>query len=106
MAENGTSGNSVFCGTCPVRVVNTLLGLPPQLLSTVVIILAVGIVLSVLLFIGLSFAYPSHLSTVLGVIAPMLTVLFQGYKVMQQRKRIGDGGNNDSTNVSNKLPGN
>ena len=82
----------------------TLLGrLPEKTLEAVAITLSVGLVLSVLELISLSFLYPSQLSVVAGIIVPLLLALWHGRQALQERhKRVDDkhGDDDSGTTIS------
>lgn len=99
MGESDLGGDTALCGTCPFRVAILLGRLPQQVVGAAIVVLALGLVLAVLEFIYLSFIYPSNLSTVIGVVTPMVSLFLHSCGVWR-RRRIANRGDNGDTSVS------
>ena len=95
MGESSTNDNGGLCGECPIRVLAVLDRLPPSAITALFITLAIGLTAVVSEILWLSWFYPSNLSTAIGVITPLLTLLFHSRNLIQQRRRINDSGDKD-----------
>lgn len=91
MDSGATNGDSGSGGTGPNCLYELAGKLPPQLISSIAIILSVGVVVAVLEVIYLSFLYPSQLSTIAGILTPIITILLQTNRILKQKKAITDG---------------
>lgn len=99
--KSDLGGNLPLCDSCPFYVAQILGRIPEQIIGIAAIVLATGLVLSILEFIYLSFLYPSNLSIVLGVASPLMSLLWHS-KGALQRRRITDEGADGDTDVRRK----
>lgn len=79
--------------------------LPTKTVETIAKIMAIGLVLAVLELITLSFIYPTRLSTVAGIVTPVLTVYLQWRAQKHKRIKQRHGENNGNTAIPDKLSG-
>lgn len=84
MGTGDISGNSSNGCDAPVGIVYVLSRLHPQVLESVFVILSVGVVLAMLEVIYLAFVYPGSVSTVAGIIAPLVAALIHLPRVIKR----------------------
>lgn len=96
MANNWNGTGLQLCDSCPVTILRLLAACPKSVISSILVILALGTVVIGCEFMALAFAHPDRISpvvTALGV-APALLAIIHGLRI--KRKPNGNSDNSSS----------